>query len=173
MENGDMELDNSESNWNAESISEESILLNLLSKKKKPITQRKRFSFDEKAKMLKLLEIESMDTVCKQFNVNRRTLHDWKRKRSVIEKFTENEAFVNRKSFKKSPYEGLNEAVYIWFLQKRANGVPIIGPNLQNKALEFYEKYFQFNTDIEKFAASSGWLQRFKKTYLLTAENFS
>ena len=53
----------------------------------------------------------------------------------------------------------LDDALYLWFAQKRSQGVPISGPILMAKALELNEKV---NPGDDKFKASSGWLKNFQ-----------
>ena len=57
----------------------------------------------------------------------------------------------------------LDEALYIWFAQKRSQGVPISGPILiTSKALELNQR---LNPSDQAFKASSGWLSRFKSRH--------
>ena len=52
---------------------------------------------------------------------------------------------------KNSNYEKVSEALYIWFTQFRENGVPISGPILKEKALQFQK---EFNKGDADFTAS-------------------
>ena len=63
-------------------------------------------------------------------------------------------------SKKKGPekYEELNKAVHKWFLILRSENVPISGPMLKEKALEFAG-----GLNIEGFPGSEGWLEKWKK----------
>ena len=55
----------------------------------------------------------------------------------------------------------MESAVYIWFTQRRATGVPISGPLLCEKALYFNEKL----GGSTNFKASPGWLYGFKSRH--------
>ena len=52
----------------------------------------------------------------------------------------------------------LDDSVYKWFTRKRAQGGPISGPILCEKAVQFNEKL----GGTSNFQASTGWLKRFK-----------
>ena len=55
-------------------------------------------------------------------------------------------------------YEQVDKAVFKWFSLQRSQNVPIDGPILKEKALQF-AKSFNFPT----FKASDGWLDKWKK----------
>ena len=59
-----------------------------------------------------------------------------------------------------STYDDLEKAVYRWFVSVRAKNIPILGPVLQEKAL-------QYATELgyDEFHASSGWLHNFKECH--------
>ena len=59
---------------------------------------------------------------------------------------------------KKAKDSKLDDALYLWFAQKRSQGIPISGPILMAKALELNE---MMNQD-QQFKASTGWLKNFQ-----------
>ena len=61
------------------------------------------------------------------------------------------------KSFKKSPFDLINEPLARWVTLVRENNVPISGDLIQEKALKFAAE-----KGIKDFCASGGWLSRFK-----------
>ncbi|KFD63340.1 hypothetical protein M514_07271 [Trichuris suis] len=65
------------------------------------------------------------------------------------------------KAVKKLLNEAVDQAVYLWFMQKRSIGQPISGPLLCEKALDFSIKL----GGSSNFRASTGWLQKFKKRH--------
>lgn len=67
----------------------------------------------------------------------------------------------NRKTMKKATNEALDEAVYLGFVQKRCEGIPLSGPILCEKAIQFNEKL----GGDGNFKASSGWLHKFKSRH--------
>ena len=52
----------------------------------------------------------------------------------------------------------LDKAMLEWFSKVRNQNVPVSGPMIQAKALEFDEEL-----GIKSFKASNGWLERFRK----------
>ncbi|XP_057299424.1 tigger transposable element-derived protein 4-like [Hydractinia symbiolongicarpus] len=87
-----------------------------------------------KYKALKALEKEK---IYKQFNNGQTS------KRSKPEKF-----------------EDVNKAVHKWLLMMRSENIPISGPMLKEKALEFAEAL-----GVESFQASQGWMAKWKTRY--------
>ena len=57
--------------------------------------------------------------------------------------------------------KALEDAMYVWFSQRRSLGEPISGPLICEKALQFNE---QLNGP-KYFKASSGWLKNFKSRH--------
>ena len=51
----------------------------------------------------------------------------------------------------------------MWFLQERSRGTPISGPIICEKALQFYHELH--GEECDKFKASPGWLDNFKKRH--------
>lgn len=59
-----------------------------------------------------------------------------------------------RKTMKKAANEALDTALYLWFIQKRSEGIPLSGPIVAGKALQFNAK---LNGDASQ---SKRWLVR-------------
>lgn len=98
-----------------------------------------------------------------QYDVPRSTIYDIKSKSDEIEKFASQMESQDgrpnqRKVMKKAANEVLDTALYLWFIQKRSEGIPLSGPIIAEKAIFFNNK---LNGDAA-FKASSGWLDRFK-----------
>jgi transposase-like protein len=126
-------------------------------------------SLDMKLNAIKRLDQgETIKKVASDLGVGEVTVGDWRRKRAEIEKWFSQRASVcdseilNRKTMKKGEFEQTSEALFLWFVQMRDKGSPISGPILQAKALEFHK---HFNEGEEKFTASIGWLDRWKKRF--------
>ena len=114
-------------------------------------------SYKIKYKALKELEkgIPHKD-VASLVGVPKDTLSTWKKnKDKVFEKY--NSGFISKR-VKPEKYEELNKDVHKWFLVLRSENVPISGPMLKEKALEFAGEL-----NIEGFQASEGWLEKRKK----------
>ena len=58
---------------------------------------------------------------------------------------------------------GLDKALYLWFSQKRSQGLSICGPLLCEKALDFNKKL----GGSDSFVASKGWLTNFKNRHAI------
>ena len=69
---------------------------------------------------------------------------------------------LKRKTMKLATNVMLDEASYIWFAQKRSQGIPISGPILMAKALELNEKICPRD---QTFKASTGWLKNFQSRH--------
>lgn len=124
-------------------------------------------SIETKLEALKRLDRgETMQQIASDLGVGRVTVGDWKRKRSELEKWScdrnSEDALKGRKSMKRCEYEQTSEALFLWYSQQRARGMPISGPILQEKALTFQK---EFEDGEQDFTASVGWLDRWKKRY--------
>ena len=55
----------------------------------------------------------------------------------------------------------LDEALYLWYIQKRSQGIPVTGPIMTEKAQMFYQQLHVDDDFSLSFKASAGWLWRF------------
>lgn len=132
-------------------------------------SKRKRVvvSMEDKLNAIRRVEKgETLQKVADDYNVGRVTVGDWKKNKSEIEKWCSarvtGAALKERKTMRKCDYEKVSEALFIWFTSHRERGVPISGPLLQEKALQFRKEFDEGEAD---FSASSGWLDRWKRRY--------
>ena len=70
-----------------------------------------------------------------------------------------------RKTLKKESYEDVEKATYLWFQQERAQGTPISGPYLCEKALQFHRRFHGEDSAVDDFKASQEWLDNFKRRH--------
>jgi len=63
---------------------------------------------------------------------------------------------------RKGKHEDVEEALFLWHQHLRGKGVPVNGPMLQEKALQFKR---EIEGEDGEFTASDGWLDRWKKRY--------
>uniref|UniRef100_A0A8C4TJD3 Jerky protein homolog-like n=1 Tax=Erpetoichthys calabaricus TaxID=27687 RepID=A0A8C4TJD3_ERPCA len=108
---------------------------------------------------------ESIAKLSSEFNIVNQTVRDIVRKKDELYKFvTSSDTFNGTsacKTTKGSKFDDLDRAVFEWFKQKRAEGCPVSGPLLLEKA-----KWFHCEMKIpEPFAVSQGWLQCFKSRH--------
>lgn len=121
---------------------------------------------EEKLHAIKRLEAgETVKKVAADIGVGTSTVSDWRKSRANIEKWCSTQASTSgikkSKMMKKAVHDKVNEALYLWFTHCRSKGVPLTGPILQEKAL-------QFNKNLEndpEFKASEGWLEKWKNRY--------
>ncbi|KFD61572.1 hypothetical protein M514_08469 [Trichuris suis] len=104
-------------------------------------------------------------SLAEKYGVGASTICDIKKKSENILEFskdlTDAEGNPLRKVMKKAQNEEVDQAVYVWFMQKRAMGQPISGPLLCQKALHFNARL----GGNSSFRASTGWLHKFKKRH--------
>jgi hypothetical protein len=132
-------------------------------------TKRKRvvLSIDQKVTIINRAvdNGENIKKLSVEFGVGVQTVRDLIKRKSEIFNFISTAdttaAASTRKTMKKSKLSDLDGAVFEWFKQKRAEGVPISGPMVSEKAL-FFHKNLNIN---ERFSASAGWLEKFKKRH--------
>ncbi|KFD50503.1 hypothetical protein M514_08571 [Trichuris suis] len=137
---------------------------NILCSKMSTKIKRVVLSLNEKSEILEALNSgESGRSLAGKYGVRRATISDIKKNSESIKKFCEQfmEKGGNsqRKVVRTCRKEKLEEAVYIWFTQKRLTGQPVPGPLLCEKALDLTAR---LNED-PNFKASIGWLGNFKK----------
>ncbi|XP_057305268.1 tigger transposable element-derived protein 4-like [Hydractinia symbiolongicarpus] len=112
-----------------------------------------------KYKALKALEKGTAPKdVAKEFKIPPSTLSTWKKNKEKIYK-----QFNNGQTSKRSKpekFEDVNKAVHKWLLMMRSENIPISGPMLKEKALEFAEAL-----GVESFQASQGWMAKWKTRY--------
>ena len=70
-----------------------------------------------------------------------------------------------RTRIQESQFKLVEDAVSKWFLNARANSMPVSGIILQEKALSYYNQMKDDCNLPDKFEASSGWLTNFKHRY--------
>ncbi|XP_004484550.1 jerky protein homolog [Dasypus novemcinctus] len=105
---------------------------------------------------------ESRKALMQEYNVGMSTLYDIKAHKAQLLRFFAssdcNKALEQRRTLHTPKLEHLDRVLYEWFLAKRAEGVPVSGPMLIEKAKDFYEQMRL----TEPCVFSGGWLWRFK-----------
>ena len=83
-----------------------------------------------------------------------------KRKSEYTQLFEENTTSQRKQHNSGSKYGELNDLVFKWFKQARANNIPLNRPIIQEKAMEFV-------TDLKfmDFKASNGWLESWRSRF--------
>ena len=65
---------------------------------------------------------------------------------------------IKRQRVKGKVYETVNKALFKWFLLMRAENIPVSGPMLRTKGLEYTKQL-----GYEEVQASEGWLSKWKE----------
>lgn len=132
-------------------------------------TKRKRdvLTIEKKLEIIKELEKGiSASSLSLELCVPRTTINDLKKNAEGTKEYASKmesleSSSKKRKTMRKATNEQLDTALYLWFVQKQAEGVPLSGPIIQERALFFIGK---LNVDND-FKASSGWLHNFKNRH--------
>lgn len=99
-------------------------------------------------------------SVAKAYNIPRSTLSVLLKTKSDINAKAEQSKHSNVRRVRTPAFENVERSLHKWFMDAKARNVPVSGPMLQMKANDF-----AFIHRAEKFATSSGRLQRFKARY--------
>ena len=92
-----------------------------------------------------------------KFGIPKNTISTWMKNKDKLFEGLE-QSSSDAKKMRRCDYEQVDKAVFKWFSLQRSQNVPIDGPILKEKALQF-AKSFNFPT----FKASDGWLDKWKK----------
>lgn len=107
---------------------------------------------------------ENRNNIMTEFIIASSTIYDIKKQKQQLEKFVSQSASVTsldiRQTLKKPKLDTLDEVLYKWFSAKRAEGKPITGPMIIEKA-KFFHKELDLPAD-EILSFSKGWLHNFK-----------
>lgn len=124
-------------------------------------------TLEEKLQAIKRMDCgESVNKIALELGVGKTTVGDWRRNRAEIEKWCSKQASDSgvkvRKTMQQGKHVEVEEALYLWYENLRGKGLPVSGPLLQEKAIQFKK---QIKGDDGEFTASDGWLDRWKKRF--------
>lgn len=132
-----------------------------LSETPSPKRSRKELCFDKKIDLIKRSEAFPKPTqrdLAKFYGVGTSTVSDILKKKDDLKKQFADNVSCKRKRFNSgSKFAELNTLVLKWFEQARAKNLPLSGPIIQEKALQFAQQL-----QLTEFKASNGWLDSFK-----------
>ena len=86
-----------------------------------------------------------------------------KNKESILELYESNassSSICMRKRARKSEFSEINEALHKWYLLACSKNIYPSGPQLSEKAREIAQRLH-----VERFSASNGWLDKWKRHY--------
>ncbi|XP_062599444.1 tigger transposable element-derived protein 6-like [Saccostrea cucullata] len=134
--------------------------------------QRLELSLSDKIKLIKDHESQpkiSQRVLGEKFKVGKSTVGDILRKKDFyLEQFEKNASPKKSRFNNTCKFFDINDVVFKWFSTARAKGIPISGPIIQEKALQYSAEL-----QIPGFKASNGWLDRWKNRYSVTAFKIS
>lgn len=108
---------------------------------------------------------ERVADLVKEFNVGQSTIYDCRYKSQQLHTFAasaqSSKFFEKRKAIKKPVHEDLDEVLYRWFCDRRAEGVPISGLIIKEKGKQLAED-MNIKTEL---TFSDGWLRCFKERH--------
>ncbi|XP_037363625.1 LOW QUALITY PROTEIN: tigger transposable element-derived protein 7 [Talpa occidentalis] len=125
-------------------------------------------NLEEKMKVLSRIEAgRSLKNVMDEFGISKSTFYDIKKNKKLILDFVLKQDMPligaeKRKRTTGAKYSDVDDAVYMWYQQKRSAGVPVRGVELQAAAERFAQCFGR--TD---FKASTGWLFRFRNRHAI------
>ncbi|XP_047636693.1 tigger transposable element-derived protein 7 [Phacochoerus africanus] len=125
-------------------------------------------NLEEKMKVLSRIEAGgSLKSVMDEFGISKSTFYDIKKNKKLILDFVLKQDMPlvgaeKRKRTTGAKYGDVDDAVYMWYQQKRSAGVPVRGVELQAAAERFAQCFGR--TD---FKASTGWLFRFRNRHAI------
>ena len=99
-------------------------------------------------------------------DIGKSSVYDIVRQKDEFKKYDgalDKELSKIRKTMKTAVNPGLDKALYLWFSQKRSQGLSISGPLLSEKALDFNKKL----GGSDSFVASKGWLTNFENRHAI------
>ena len=122
---------------------------------------RKQFSLQDKVKLIEACKTKSQSKVAQEFSVAKGTLNGFlKDKIKIMEQFEKSSPkSVHRKRQREGEHPEEEEALYLWFNEKRLQGVMPSGGVIKEKAKQIAaSKGKQLN-------ASDGWLHNWKNRF--------
>ncbi|XP_071943866.1 jerky protein homolog-like [Antedon mediterranea] len=133
-----------------------------------PTRKRQSVSIDTKLKIIAARRKGLSNlVVATQFGLSKSTVSTIWAKRGEIESSVSKcelpSLFLEKSYLSKAAYAKVDEASYAWMTQQRRKGVPVSGPLLKEKALLFAKELYPDSHN--KFEASNGWLECFKKRH--------
>ena len=124
-----------------------------------PKNKRTRFSIAKKVEILdKVQKGDSRAELCRSYEIASSTLHTFIKDEKKIRAEFESNRDSKRRVIRTSPFHELEKAVIKWFNIVREQKIAVSGPMVREKALEYAKEM-----GLNNFAASDGWLDRFKK----------
>ena len=141
--------------------------------------KRKFVSMEKKLKICRRHKMgQSYTSLSKEYGLGKSTMHDIIQSEDRLTEYAmeiQHASGSKRSIIRRSKYDELDKALYLWFLQKQAMGMPVSGSILTAKAKILYKELYgsgdssvtdtSDTSEITKgtcFKTSSGWLGKVK-----------
>ena len=127
----------------------------------------KTLTIEQKLELLDKIGKKTYTVLCEEYGIGRSTISGIKKQESSLRQYKRKmtDMGVKRpaKVMKLGKDENLETALFVWFKQKREEGIPITGAIMQAKARDLHKRLSEARSDgaVQEFTASSGWLWRF------------
>jgi len=128
--------------------------------------RKEKLSIVEKCNILQALnDATKPKDICKQHNLNKCTISRIKNNKHRIINFAKKsmQLPIKIKRISNVNVPLIEDALYQWFINERLKNNIVNNEMLKIKAIQFHQN---LNFDIS-FTASYGWIQKFKKRYLI------
>ena len=129
----------------------------------------KTLTIEQKLELLDKIGKNTYTVLCEEYGIGRSgsTISGIKKQESSLRQYKRKmtDMGVKRpaKVMKLGKDENLETALFVWFKQKREEGIPITGAIMQAKARDLHKRLSEARSDgaVQEFTASSGWMWRF------------
>jgi len=109
--------------------------------------------------LLRIQKGESQRKPAEQYGVSKTTIVNIKKnEHSIIDSVASNCSQNRKRKMRKTENEEVNNIMLEFFIKCRAQNIPVTGPMLRAKAAEIAS-----SLQIQKFSASNGWLEAFRR----------
>ncbi|XP_045609736.2 uncharacterized protein [Procambarus clarkii] len=133
------------------------------------IKKRKVLTIDEKLNVIEKTKEPgaTFRTVAREFGIGISTVFGINKQKEALFKFAAERDIngakaSNRKTLKPAKYKNVDEAVFKWFSERRAQGLMVSGDQIIVAAEKLAD-----SLGVSEFKCSAGWLQRFKDRHCI------
>lgn len=127
--------------------------------------KRKSYTVEEKLAIIdRVKKGTSKAHLKRELGIPESTIRGWMQEEERLLSFLDNvdkTSALLRKKTRMGKQSDLDKCLFVWFVQKRSEGLPISGPSLKVQAQKFHRD-LQIK---DEFSASDGWLWRWQKRH--------
>ncbi|KAI6648161.1 Tigger transposable element-derived protein 6 [Oopsacas minuta] len=121
--------------------------------------KRKNLTISEKLNVIEFASTHSQRDVADRFRISVGAVNNILKKKQEIQMACEENCNPQMKRVRLSSHCEVNDLIWQWFVTARSKNIPISGPILQAKGIDFAEQLGI------PFKASNGWLEKFRSRY--------